>query len=248
MDEDKERERELEEQRQAEEEEEQDQISPKKAIWAILFFVISIVIGYLALGVFDYIDQSNHRRSVKAHIDKIAFNLKSNQPIQATVLEGLEFDLDQLKSELSDDNALKKEYSEIKARMDSYPVYVARGIKTVSWANSQIVYTEMDTIVVPYKDRIKYSIKTITTPVTVIDKRASQLLQSHPDWSKDDCIRIAKGDIWIGMRKDQLQLSRGTPHSVDKSYNGNILNEQWAYGKLGPFVYLENGIVVSWQE
>jgi len=57
--------------------------------------------------------------------------------------------------------------------------------------------------------------------------------------------KIINGQIWIGMTKEMLGESLGVPYDVNRSVYTNLIKEQWVYGSD---VYVENGIVTSWQD
>lgn len=51
--------------------------------------------------------------------------------------------------------------------------------------------------------------------------KAGRIHRKHPDWSKEDCERIANNRIWIGMSYDMLLYERGKPDHVNTSDYGN---------------------------
>ena len=51
--------------------------------------------------------------------------------------------------------------------------------------------------------------------------KAGKIYRKHPDWSKEDCERIAKNMIWIGMNYDMLVCERGKPNSIHTSNYGS---------------------------
>lgn len=51
--------------------------------------------------------------------------------------------------------------------------------------------------------------------------KAGKIQSKHPDWTKDECERLAKKQIWIGMNYDMLLYLRGKPNTVNTSNYGN---------------------------
>jgi len=59
--------------------------------------------------------------------------------------------------------------------------------------------------------------------------------------------RILSSKIWIGMTKEMLQESLGSPYDINRTVTANHVSEQWVYSQ-GNYVYLDNNIVTSWQD
>jgi tetratricopeptide (TPR) repeat protein len=53
--------------------------------------------------------------------------------------------------------------------------------------------------------------------------------------------------IWVGMTDKQLVASWGKPKQTNSTVTAAGSQEQWVYGDFGPFVYVEGGIVRSYQ-
>ncbi len=53
--------------------------------------------------------------------------------------------------------------------------------------------------------------------------------------------------IWVGMTDKQLVAAWGRPKQTNSTVTGAGSQEQWVYGDFGPFVYVEGGIVRSYQ-
>jgi len=77
--------------------------------------------------------------------------------------------------------------------------------------------------------------------------RITTAVRGHPEWSDSDLASVACGAVWIGMTADQLLASRGKPQNVHRTVNALGTSEQWVYGDLGSYVYLDDGRVSSWQ-
>jgi hypothetical protein len=58
--------------------------------------------------------------------------------------------------------------------------------------------------------------------------------------------KVAKGLIWIGMTEQMLIDSWGQPEDINASVTRYGSRKQYVYGS-GQYVYVENGIVDSWQ-
>ncbi len=53
----------------------------------------------------------------------------------------------------------------------------------------------------------------------------------------------------IGMTKKEVIECMGNPYDINKTTNSSGVREQWVYGSVGSiYVYIENGIVTSWQD
>ncbi|MDP4903743.1 MAG: hypothetical protein NWR37_02470 [Algoriphagus sp.] len=58
--------------------------------------------------------------------------------------------------------------------------------------------------------------------------------------------KVAKGQIWIGMTEQMLIDSWGWPDDINTTVTRYGSRKQFVYG-LGQYVYVENGIVDTWQ-
>lgn len=69
-----------------------------------------------------------------------------------------------------------------------------------------------------------------------------------PAWGAAKIKQIRSGDTWMGMTETQLIASRGCPRKRNTTSGRWGSHEQWVYDiNNGPYIYLENGIVASWQ-
>ena len=70
-------------------------------------------------------------------------------------------------------------------------------------------------------------------------------------WGFDDCLKIAFHQNWIGMTEHQLVISFGAPDDINNTTSKWGKTSQWIYGEF-PYVvlyiYLDNGVVTSWQD
>jgi hypothetical protein len=78
---------------------------------------------------------------------------------------------------------------------------------------------------------------------------APRLKYFHEQWRDPGTIqRLGCGEVWIGMTQDQLLVSRGLPTTINRTTTVGGVHEQWVYSWTGTYIYLENGIVTSWQD
>lgn len=77
--------------------------------------------------------------------------------------------------------------------------------------------------------------------------RVEALVRRHSDWSDDELLKVACGSVFVGMTAEQLRASWGNPQAVNSTTFADGTHEQWVYGDFGPYVYVENGIVTSYQ-
>jgi len=97
-----------------------------------------------------------------------------------------------------------------------------------------------------YKD-IQDSIDYVYKVKNNTQLRAKRLYEKY-GWSKEECISIAKGYIFMGMTKEQLIMAWGKPKDINRTVTRYSTDEQWVYGDFGPYVYLKDGVVTSWQD
>ena len=80
------------------------------------------------------------------------------------------------------------------------------------------------------------------------DRLVEECRQAHPEWGRDVCARIARGDFWIGMTAEMALASLGEPTRVEPSQGDEPAYEDWTYhtGRYGAQVLrFEDGILVS---
>lgn len=72
---------------------------------------------------------------------------------------------------------------------------------------------------------------------------------ANPDVDPRMIDAIRGGRIAMGMTAEQARLSFGEPTNINRSVGSWGVHEQWVYGGTGSrvYVYLENGVVTSWQ-
>jgi hypothetical protein len=60
--------------------------------------------------------------------------------------------------------------------------------------------------------------------------KAGKLCKAHPDWTKEECQRVADNKYWIGMKYEMLVAERGNPESINPSNYGNGTQYQYCWG------------------
>lgn len=61
---------------------------------------------------------------------------------------------------------------------------------------------------------------------------------------------LIKGNVKIGMSKDDVIWSWGKPTKINDSYVAGHVNEQWVYDRgnfRSQYLYFEDGLLKSWQ-
>ncbi len=69
--------------------------------------------------------------------------------------------------------------------------------------------------------------------------KAGRIKVKHPDWSREDCERLAKNRIWVGMGYDMLKYLRGLPNSANPSNYGSGTNWQWCWHDYTPSCFYD---------
>jgi hypothetical protein len=77
--------------------------------------------------------------------------------------------------------------------------------------------------------------------------KAGILCQKHPDWQPEVCENVATGGVTLGMNAEQVRLSWGKPSSINETQVSGVASEQWLYSKSGTSLYLQKGVLTSWQ-
>ncbi len=78
--------------------------------------------------------------------------------------------------------------------------------------------------------------------------KAGQICKGHPEWTKEDCEKLADNKIWIGMTLDMLKSQRGLPTSANPSNYGSGIEWQWCWYNYTPscFYGADDGIIDSY--
>lgn len=78
---------------------------------------------------------------------------------------------------------------------------------------------------------------------------AAKLCQDNPDWTVDDCNRVANNEIWIGMSLDMLKVEKGDPTAVTPSNYGSGVQYQWCWSSnstMQCFYGGSDGVITSY--
>jgi uncharacterized membrane protein len=70
--------------------------------------------------------------------------------------------------------------------------------------------------------------------------KAGKIYKKHPEWSREDCERLANNRIWIGMDIDMLKYKRGLPNSANPSNYGGVTQWQWCWSDFTPSCFYDN--------
>ncbi len=55
--------------------------------------------------------------------------------------------------------------------------------------------------------------------------------------------------VGLGMTTEQIRASWGSPEDINRTVGSWGVHEQWVYhSPYGPYVYIEDGVVTSWQD
>lgn len=79
--------------------------------------------------------------------------------------------------------------------------------------------------------------------------KAGKIYKKHPEWTKQECIDVAKGNIWIGMKYSMLVYMWGKPDRANPSNYGNGNRWQWCWDGYNPGCFYDNnddGIIDSY--
>jgi hypothetical protein len=77
------------------------------------------------------------------------------------------------------------------------------------------------------------------------NSKAGKIQKRHPNWTNEDCNKLARKEIWIGMHLDMLKYLRGKPSSVNISNYGKGDQWQWCWDDYSPSCFYgdSNGVV-----
>jgi hypothetical protein len=78
--------------------------------------------------------------------------------------------------------------------------------------------------------------------------KAGKIQKEHPDWSRQDCEKIADNRYWIGMTIEMLKCRRGKPDSANPSNNGDGVQWQWCWDDYHPSCFYggADGIITAY--
>ncbi|MBK8945221.1 MAG: hypothetical protein IPM32_08110 [Ignavibacteriae bacterium] len=90
-------------------------------------------------------------------------------------------------------------------------------------------------------DSLKQSIIKLTENIE--SARIKQLIKKY---GKENGTRIAKGQVWKGMKEKMLEDSWGKPDNITKNKKQWGLFTQWYYGDITYF--FKNGEMIGWEQ
>ncbi len=73
--------------------------------------------------------------------------------------------------------------------------------------------------------------------------------EAHPEWDREVCAGVVRGDIWVGMDKEMIRASIGEPDDIDFPDAENSDRESWTYKskRLGMRVLeIEDDLLTGW--
>lgn len=80
-------------------------------------------------------------------------------------------------------------------------------------------------------------------------------ISSTVDWTQGNVAKQTMEDIvlskyWIGMKEFQLVTSLGSPNNINTTTTSAIVRKQYVYegGKQPLYIYVENGVITSFQD
>lgn len=75
-------------------------------------------------------------------------------------------------------------------------------------------------------------------------------LKGHPDVPQNIREAIAEGALMLGMTKEFVTASWGSPERVHRTVSGFGTKEQWIYqvGRESRFLYFDDGKLTAWQD
>lgn len=224
--------------------------------FSILLILLCALLALVGCETGDIGEQARNRSNSLsdanfAKLDSIARLVQSNEPAKyPVVLDHIKF-LNGLKGaddDLSRGAKAKYDLDSLFSALEKLPVETLEITVTRDWLTEREVDRKEVTVIKDYASVEPDNIDYIETTKTNAEKRAKILHEANPSWDKEDCMLIIGRRIWIGMSEDQLVKSWGRPNDVNSTVGSWGSHEQWVYGDFGPYVYVENGTVTSWQD
>ncbi|MBM4332283.1 MAG: hypothetical protein FJ117_13870 [Deltaproteobacteria bacterium] len=75
---------------------------------------------------------------------------------------------------------------------------------------------------------------------------AGKIWQKYPYWDPATCQKIAEGQVFLEMSKEQAREAAGTPVKVRSEKRGNMILEEWIFdGKEKMILRFENNVLRS---
>ena len=80
------------------------------------------------------------------------------------------------------------------------------------------------------------------------NSKAAKIQKQFPNWSREECEKIANNEIWIGMKLEMIKYLRGNPNSADVSNYGYGEQWQWCWDDYKPSCFYggNDGIITAY--
>jgi hypothetical protein len=84
--------------------------------------------------------------------------------------------------------------------------------------------------------------------VVFMKTKAGSIKKMHPEWSKEDCQKLADNYLWKGMHIEMVKYTRGNPDDVNVYRNGlsNEYEYVWKKEGISRFYTKKDGIVADY--
>jgi RNA polymerase subunit RPABC4/transcription elongation factor Spt4 len=81
-----------------------------------------------------------------------------------------------------------------------------------------------------------------------LNSKAGRIYKKHPEWTRDDCERLANKSIWIGMTYEMIVYLRGKPNKINTSNYGDGNDYQAVWNDYNPsyFYFKDDHIIYSY--
>jgi len=79
------------------------------------------------------------------------------------------------------------------------------------------------------------------------DSRYAKEIERRDFFSEEEKQLIRDQKVQMGMRSELLRCIFGYPSDINRTVTSNSTSEQWVFRNHGWYVYVENGVVTSWQ-
>ncbi|MDI3503787.1 MAG: hypothetical protein PWP64_723 [Candidatus Cloacimonadota bacterium] len=194
-------------------------------------------------------EKRESRISYEYKYNEIKDFLSNLQPLSHYDLNQKMEEIDALQKDMQEENVQSKliDFWLIKNLVNYHATLYEVGTVVRDWETDEeisrntvekrIIYTAFKGDSLTYIDKVANNTQ----------KRAKRLYEKHY-WPKSECMAIAERKVFIGMNKDQLLISWGRPRDINRTGTAYSTHEQWCYGDFGPYIYLEDGVVTSWQD
>lgn len=183
------------------------------------------------------INWSNYDKSVKLRIDSLISN-KNCKALQ-----------DELLSDKYSDRSIRLLNSKGRNQIFQLLNYIYFEMKVINCdlGQNENVFSWIDL----KKDSINFAAKKNKLKLEEDQfkkTKAGKIYLKHPNWSKNDCEKIANNEIWIGMEYEMLVYLRGRPNHVNTSNYGKGEEYQACWDNYDPgcFYFDETQIIKSY--